>query len=66
MRKIEDIEEDIEKLSASELKVFRNWFNDFDAQKWDNQIQEDAEKGKLDALASEAIAEFRSGKAKKL
>ena len=66
MKKIEEIEEDIEKLSTSELKAFRRWFINFDTQKWDNQIQEDAEKGKLDNLANEAINEFRAGKAKEL
>ena len=66
MRKIEDIEEDIEKLSSNELKAFRQWFNDFDAQQWDKQIKDDAENGKLDELANEAINEFRAGKAKEL
>ena len=66
MKKIEEIEEDIEKLSTSELKAFRHWFIDFDTQQWDKQIQEDAEKGKLDDLASKAINDFRAGKAKEL
>ncbi len=66
MKKIEEIEADIEKLSASEIKAFRRWFIDFDTQQWDNQIQEDVEKGKLDELANDAINEFRAGKAKEL
>ena len=66
MKKIEEIEEDIAKLSNSQLKEFRLWFIDFDAQQWDKQIQDDAEEGKLDELASEAINEFHAGKAKEL
>ena len=66
MKKIEEIEADIEKLSSSEIKAFRRWFIDFDTQQWDNQIQEDVEKGKLDELANDAINEFRAGKAKEL
>ena len=66
MRKIEEIEDDIEKLSKSELKAFRRWFIDFDTQLWDKQINEDADKGKLDDFANEAIKEFRAGKAKEL
>jgi hypothetical protein len=66
MKKIEEIEADIEKLSSSEIKAFRRWFIDFDTQQWDNQIQEDVDKGKLDNLANEAINEFRAGKAKEL
>lgn len=66
MRKIEEIEEDIEKLSSNELKAFRRWFIDFDTQQWDKQIQEDVDKGKLDNMADEAIEQFRAGKAKEL
>ncbi len=66
MRNVEEIEEDIEKLTKTELKAFRRWFVDFDAQFWDTQIQEDADKGKLDNLAGEAIKEFRAGKAKEI
>lgn len=66
MRKIEEIEDDIEKLSSQELKAFRRWFIDFDALQWDEQIQEDVKSGKLDNLANEAINDFRAGKAKEL
>ena len=66
MRKIEEIEEDIEKLSSNELKAFRRWFIDFDTQQWDKQIQEDVDKGKLDNMADKAIEQFRAGKAKEL
>ena len=66
MRKIEEIEEDIEKLSSNELKAFRRWFIDFDTQQWDKQLQEDIAKGKLDNMADEAIEQFRAGKAKEL
>ncbi len=66
MRKVEEIEQDIENLSKTELKTFRRWFLDFDADAWDLQIQSDAESGKLGKLADEAIKEFRAGKASKL
>ncbi len=66
MRTIQEIERDIKKLTQSELKAFRRWFVDFDAQLWDRQIQDDAEKGKLDDLANKAIKEFRAGKAKEI
>jgi hypothetical protein len=66
MRKVEEIEQDIEKLSKNELKAFRRWFLDFDAQAWDSQIYKDAESGKLDKLADEAINNIRAGKASEL
>lgn len=55
MRKIEDIEQDIEKLSKNELKSFRQWFVEYDAEAWDGQFQTDVEAGNLDDLADEAI-----------
>ena len=37
----------------------------FDADAWDAQIEFDAA-GKLDALAEEALAEYKAGKAKEI
>ena len=66
MRKIEDIEQDIESLSKSELKSFRQWFIEYDAEAWDGQFQADVEAGNLDDFAGEAIKEYREGKANEL
>ena len=66
MRKIEDIEQDIEKLSKSELKSFRQWFVEYDAEAWDGQFQADAKAGNLDDFADEAIKEYRAGKTSEL
>jgi len=61
MGKIESIEYEVEKLSPSELVVFRNWFVKFDAEAWDRQIEKDLESGKLDSIAEEALKAFESG-----
>ena len=61
MSKIKNIEREVEKLTATELSDFRKWFQEFDAENWDRQIEEDARAGKLDALADEAIKSFKSG-----
>ena len=66
MIKIESIERDVEKLTPKELSVFRRWFEKFDADAWDTQIEADAAEGKLDALATEALAEYTAGKAKEI
>ncbi|VAW54465.1 hypothetical protein MNBD_GAMMA07-165 [hydrothermal vent metagenome] len=66
MRKVEEIEQEIEKLSKNELESFRCWFFDFDAKAWDSQIVSDAKSGKLDKLADEAINDFRIGKVNEL
>jgi hypothetical protein len=62
MRKIENIEREIQGLSPSELAAFRKWFREFDAEAWDRQIKEDIEAGKLDSLANVALKAFESGK----
>jgi len=62
MRKIENIEREIQGLSPSELAAFRKWFREFDAEAWDRQIEEDIQAGKLDALANTPLNSFESGK----
>jgi hypothetical protein len=48
------------------LATFRQWFAEFDAAAWDRQIEEDIAAGRLDALADEAIREFREGRCTEL
>lgn len=50
MTKLEELEEEIKKLSPEELTQLRDWFLELDAESWDNQIERDAESGKLDKL----------------
>jgi hypothetical protein len=63
---IHEIEQAITELSPREMARFREWFEEFDAQAWDEQIERDASSGKLDNLANKAVADFRAGKAKEL
>ncbi|MDO9453774.1 MAG: hypothetical protein Q7J29_13050 [Stagnimonas sp.] len=60
------IEQAIQKLPAADLAAFRRWFSQFDEAAWDKQIEADAASGRLDAMAAEALADYRSGKAKAL
>jgi hypothetical protein len=64
MTKIEKLEREVQKLSRAELAAFRDWFSEYDSDKWDRQIEEDVRAGKLDALAGEAIAEYKAGRTK--
>ena len=61
MSTIQEIETAVARLNASELAAFRDWFAQFDASEWDQQLEEDVAAGRLDKLAEEAIAEFRAG-----
>lgn len=60
---LESAEDVVSRLSPDELAEFRRWFAEYDGEMWDIQIEADAAAGKLDALAKEALAEYRAGKA---
>jgi predicted unusual protein kinase regulating ubiquinone biosynthesis (AarF/ABC1/UbiB family) len=66
MTKVQQLEEEIKKLSAKELAELRDWLLELDWEQWDQQIERDAADGKLDKLFSEALADHRAGKSKKL
>lgn len=66
MRKLEEIEEQIQRLSREEFAALREWFQEQDWKAWDAQLEADVKAGKLDRLVSEARAEYESGRARKL
>jgi hypothetical protein len=66
MSTAQEVEKAVSKLSPQELVRFRAWFEQFDAEVWDKQFEEDAASGKLDKIADRAIADYKAGKAKEL
>jgi hypothetical protein len=66
MTTAEDIEKAVEQLPPRALARFRAWFEAFDADQFDAAIERDANAGKLDGLAEEAIAAHRAGKSRDL
>ncbi|HEX3244851.1 MAG TPA: hypothetical protein VHX16_05560 [Chloroflexota bacterium] len=62
MGRVDVLERQVRDLSEVELAEFRRWFEEFDAQNWDHQIESDVRAGKLDALADAALREHRDGK----
>jgi len=66
MTRIEKLEQDIQKLTRQELAALREWFRNYDADEWDQQIEEDVNSGKLEMLAKEALADYKTGKVKNL
>lgn len=61
MGDIKAIESAVAALPADKLAEFREWFAEFDGAAWDRQVEQDAESGKLDSLAAEALADYRNG-----
>lgn len=66
MSKVEEIERAVSALPPKELAKFRAWFEVFEAERFDARIEKDAETGKLDRLADEALEDFRSGRVRDL
>ena len=63
---ITEIEQAIIQLPPQDFKQLREWFEELEAQKWDEQIERDAKSGKLDKLAEQALKDYREGKAREL
>jgi len=66
MTTVDDIERAIERLPGAELAKLRDWFDAFEAERFDRRLEADAEAGTLDALAQAALAEFRAGSAREM
>ena len=69
MTKVQLLAREVKKLDRSSLKAFRNWFQQYDSDAWDLQIQKDAHSGKLGKFSKEALAalggsapRFRAGR----
>ena len=54
MTTVEELELAVDSLPQEEYIRFRRWFLDRDWEKWDREIEEDAETGRLDFLIREA------------
>jgi len=61
MTKIETLENEIQQLSPQELRAFRRWFVEFDAELWEQELERDMATGKLDRLADAAVAAHKRG-----
>ncbi len=63
---VQDIESAISRLSPAELVRLREWFEEFDGARWDEQIEADVAQGKLNKIAERALADYDAGKCKEL
>lgn len=63
---VKEIEDVIAQLPKKQLRQFRTWYEQFDSEIWDEQIEQDTNNGAFDELAKQAIADHKAGKTKKL
>jgi hypothetical protein len=63
---VEEIQSAIVSLAPEEYARLREWFLERDWEQWDQQIEADAQAGKLDFLIAEAMAEKAQGRLRDL
>ena len=62
METLNELENSIARLSAEDYKKFRDWFMEYEHQKWDVKLEADIKNNKLDAFAKAALQDFNDGK----
>ena len=63
---VKDIERAITQLPKNELHELTAWLVDYHHQVWEQQIEDDLDAGRLDALLSEVEKEYEAGLARPL
>ena len=67
MRRLEEIEAEIEKLPPDEVERLAEWLAEYRARAWDSRIAEDAgPSGPLRRFIDEALSDFKAGKTRRL
>ncbi len=66
MTTIPEIQQAILTLDENDYRDLMQWMNELDWERWDTQIEEDSESGKLDFLEAEALAAKRDGTLREL
>jgi len=63
---VKEIESAIAQLPPAELAELAKWFEEFQAQVWDEQIEQDMKAGRLDAPLKQAEMDFERGQCEPL
>ncbi|HEX8325056.1 MAG TPA: hypothetical protein VF595_14220 [Tepidisphaeraceae bacterium] len=66
MPSIEQIQQDIERLTADELLELSAWMEAREAVAWDKRFEADVAAGKFDAMADRALADLDAGRCTEL
>ncbi|TAH51561.1 MAG: hypothetical protein EYC68_09325 [Chloroflexota bacterium] len=62
MMNVKEIESAIAELDQEAVWELAKWFEEFQAELWDKEIEEDILAGRLDALADEALRDLDEGR----
>ncbi len=63
---VKEIEIAIAQLPPAKVAELAEWFEEFHAQLWDKQLEQDLKAGRLDSLLMEAEQDLESGRCEKL
>jgi len=63
---VEELIKSVAELPPDQFAKFRAWFEAFENDLWDQQIEADIKAGKLDKLVAESEEDFRAGRLRKL
>jgi hypothetical protein len=63
---VDELENAITQLSPTEMARFAQWFDEYRADQWDRQIEQDILAGRLDSAGQRADADFEAGRCKPL
>jgi hypothetical protein len=66
MGTVEEILKAVKQLSPEEQAKFRALYEEFDAVVFDAKLERDSLSGKFDAMAEQAIADYRAGRSREL
>lgn len=66
MTTIAEIEEAVRGLPEDQFTAFSSWFQEYEQQRWDQQIKRDQKAGPLRDLMEKARADFKAGKCSRL
>ena len=66
MTTIAEIQEAVRALPEGEFGTFASWFDEYEEERWDRQIERDRESGPLRDLMEKARADFAAGKSSRL
>ena len=66
MSELSAIENLVTMLGDNEYEEFRQWFWNFEHEKWDTKLENDISANKLNHIANDAIADYHKGNFKTL
>ncbi len=66
MTTVTEIKQAVQALPEEQLEEFASWFDEYEEQRWDRQIERDQKSGPLRNLMDKARADFKAGRCSRL